>query len=193
MTSDVTSAYERRCRSLMRLAYPPRFREFRGAELLGTLMDLAEPGQSSPTLRDRLDVLRGGLVLRLREHPPLWRWLLYRMLGSRLPWRYRWWARDDIQGRFFLERRFIFNVLLWDLYSVLVRLPMPYWVLPGVITLTYLLSLTAKDRRRRLFLAKHEFHPDGTSYVPRPPGLHPDDEVYAPRPDHVRRMGWPGR
>ncbi|MEU8041913.1 hypothetical protein [Streptosporangium sp. NPDC049078] len=167
MTPEVTSTYERRCRLLMRLAYPARFREFRGAELLSTLMDLAEPGQSSPTLRDGLDVLRGGLTLRLREHPPVWHWLPYRAFGWRLPWKYRWWARDDIQGRFFLERHVVFAVLGWSLYLTLIQspIPLPYWPLLKVSGIAYLLLLPFRARLRRLLLARHEFHPDGASYV----------------------------
>ncbi|MER5317754.1 hypothetical protein [Streptosporangium roseum] len=193
MVSNATSAYERRCRLLLRLAYPPRFREFRGAELLGTLMDLAEPGQSGPSVRECLDVLRGGLMLRLREHPPLGHWLLYRLAPVRLPWQYRWWARDDIQGRFFLERRITLAVLLYGpLLLVISQSPPSYGHMGGAL-ITCLLLLTSRGSLRRAMLAKHEFHPDGTSYVPRPPEFRPDLEVHALPPDHVRRMQRPGR
>ncbi|WP_156055978.1 hypothetical protein [Streptosporangium roseum] len=193
MASNAASAYERRCRLLMRLAYPPRFREFRGAELLGTLMDLAEPGQSAPNMRDCLDILRGGLMLRLREHPPLRHWLLYRLAPVRLPWQYRWWARDDIQGRFFLERRITLCVLFYSpLILAISQSPPSYGHLGGVL-ITYLLLLTSRRSLRRQMLAKHEFHPDGTSYVPRPPEFRPDGEVYELQPGHVRRMQRPGR
>ncbi|MFF0860328.1 hypothetical protein ACFYUV_01135 [Nonomuraea sp. NPDC003560] len=179
MTPDITSAYERRCHLLMRLAYPPRFREFRGAELLSTLLDLAEPGQHHPTMRDCVDVLRGGFMLRLREHPPLWYWLPYQMFDFRLPWRYRWWARDDIQGRFFLERRLIFGALIYGLYFALAQSTLPYWI-PGLMFgVAYLLSLLTKASMRRKRLAKYEFHPDGTSYVyvPRSPVVRPANEA----------------
>ncbi|MEV4380765.1 hypothetical protein [Streptosporangium sp. NPDC049644] len=173
-TSDAASAYERRCRLLMRLAYPPRFREFRGTELLGTLLDLAEPGQSSPTLRDGLDVLRGGLMLRLREHPPVGHWFLYRLMGSQVPWKYRWWARDDIQGRFFFERHVFFVVLFWGPYSMFLRSFMSNMIFTSFsaslvfLGATYLLLRPFKALLRRSWLARHEFHPDGTSYVPIP-------------------------
>jgi hypothetical protein len=89
--------YERRCRLLLR-AYPRRYRETRGAEVLGTLLDLAEPGQRSPSPRDSFDVVRGGVLTRLREHPPFKQWLLYRVFGKRLPAEWRAWTRDDIFG-----------------------------------------------------------------------------------------------
>jgi hypothetical protein len=193
MTSDAATAYERRCRLLMRLAYPPRFREFRGTELLSTLMDLAEPDQSSPTLRDGLDVLRGGLILRLRERPPVRHWLLYRVLGWRLPWNYRWWARDDIQGRFFLERHLLSLLLSWSLYLALVRSSTPFLIYLVVFGVAYLLLLPVKARLRRLTLAKHGFHPDGTSYVPIPPEARPNERAYAPKPDEAHRMKQPGQ
>ncbi|MBG0830037.1 hypothetical protein HS041_19910 [Planomonospora sp. ID67723] len=41
--ADPGEAYERHCRRLLRLAYPPRFIQTRGEEVLGTLLDLAEP------------------------------------------------------------------------------------------------------------------------------------------------------
>ncbi|MDP9864123.1 MULTISPECIES: hypothetical protein [Streptosporangium] len=192
MTPDATADYERRCRLLIRLAYPPRFREFRGAELMGTLMDLAGPDQSSPTLRECLDVIRGGLMLRLREHPPLWHWLLYRLTPVRLPWKYRWWARDDIQGRFFLERRLALALLLdLPILLVITQSPPSYAHMVGAL-FVYLIVLPSKGSMRRTMLAKHEFHPDGTSYFPRPPEFHPESEAYELRPDHLRRTRRPG-
>ncbi|MFI6787862.1 hypothetical protein ACIBG4_11080 [Nonomuraea sp. NPDC050383] len=179
MTPDITSAYERRCQLLMRLAYPPRFRESRGAELLGTLLDLAEPGQSRPTMRDCVDVLRSGFMLRLREHPPVWYWLPYQTFAFRLPWRYRWWARDDIQGRFFLERRLVFAALIYGLYFALVQSTLPYWVPALMFGVAYLLLLPAKADTRRKWLARYEFHSDGTSYVyvARSPEVRPGNET----------------
>lgn len=168
MTHDIASAYERRCRLLMRLAYPPRFREFRGAELLSTLLDLAEPGQRGPTMRESFDMLRVGLMLRLREHPPPWRWLLYRVFGARLPWRYRWWARDDIRGRFFVERYLGAIMLFWSIYLVWVTSGLPSWAVLVMMGLTYLSARLSQAGLRRKWLAKHEFHPDGTSYHVRP-------------------------
>ncbi|MEU8380861.1 DUF5313 family protein [Streptosporangium sp. NPDC048865] len=190
-TSD--AVYERRCRLLMRVAYPPRFREFRGPELLGTLMDLAEPGQSSPTLRDGLDVLRGGLMLRLREHPPVWHWLPYRAFGRRLPWKYRWWARDDIQGRFFLERHMSCAVLGWSLFLALIQSPASFWTLPMIFSIVYLIALPFKSHARRLWLVRHEFHPDGTSCIPIPSKVRPYSKEYEIKPPDSQEKGDAGR
>ncbi|MGS2640403.1 hypothetical protein [Streptosporangium sp. G12] len=82
-----TNAYERRCRRLIR-AYPPRYRKTRGEEIVATLLELAEPGRNAPSLRDTLDVVRGGLLQRLRERPPEWRLALYRLFRVRLPARH---------------------------------------------------------------------------------------------------------
>lgn len=97
-------SYERHCRLLAR-AYPLRYRQTRGEELIGTLLDLAKPEQARPTLHDSLDVVRGGVALRLRERPPLWHWALYRLFHKRLPYTYRWWARDDLLGSRYLARQ----------------------------------------------------------------------------------------
>ncbi|MGS2645024.1 hypothetical protein [Streptosporangium sp. G12] len=191
MTSDAATAYERRCRLLMRLAYPSRFREFRGPELLSTLMDLAEPGQSSPTLHDGLDVLRGGLMLRLRERPPIGHWLLYRWVGIEVPWKYRWWARDDIQGRFFYER-YVASTMLWTslclMLGQLVVSPVTHLFFIGQLgayVVVYLFLLPTKDRLKRKWLARHEFHPDGTSHVPIPPEVRPDGKACEPKPHDI--------
>ncbi|GGS66569.1 hypothetical protein GCM10010156_26790 [Planobispora rosea] len=164
-------AYERRCRRLLRLAYPPRFLQTRGEEVLGTLLDLAEPGRTRPGARTVLDVLRGGAALRLRERPPLWDWVLYRLFYRRLPFRHRWWARDDIIGRFFVERL----VLSWILLLLLSLLALSAFgvtvhnaqILFGWAASSYVLAWIDRRRIRRHLLAKHEFHPDGSSCVPR--------------------------
>ncbi|GIH75121.1 hypothetical protein Plo01_15500 [Planobispora longispora] len=103
--------YERRCRRLMR-AYPPRFREHRGEELLGTLLDIAVPGQLRPSLRDSLDIVRGGLRARLRGRPPVVQWLLYRLFGRLVSDRYRMWVRDDLRGRLYIVYALIPRVML---------------------------------------------------------------------------------
>ncbi len=87
------------------LAYPQRFLAQRGDELLGLLLDLAEPGADRLPLRLVIDILSGGLRFRFRDRPPLVRWLLYRFVDVRLPGRWRAWARDDILGRHYPLRR----------------------------------------------------------------------------------------
>ncbi|GAA2904448.1 hypothetical protein GCM10010517_70530 [Streptosporangium fragile] len=110
-------AYERRCRLLMR-AYPPRFREYRGQEVLGTLLDLAAPGQTRPTFRDSLDIVRGGLLTRLRDRPPAGQWIGYRLFGRLVPDRYRMWVRDDLNSTlYFFHTPFLRFMLIIPLLT----------------------------------------------------------------------------
>jgi len=59
-------------------AYPCRWREARGEELLGLVVDLAGPDARGLGARAAFDLVRGGWATRWREHPPLHTWLLYR-------------------------------------------------------------------------------------------------------------------
>ncbi|MEH0928275.1 hypothetical protein [Micromonospora sp. CPCC 205558] len=56
---------ERRYLRLLR-AYPTDYRRARGAEIVGTYLDLAVPDQRWPTPADAADLVRGGLRQRLR-------------------------------------------------------------------------------------------------------------------------------
>ncbi|MGC4758464.1 hypothetical protein [Micromonospora trifolii] len=56
---------ERRYLRLLR-AYPTEYRRTRGAEIVGTYLDLAAPAQRWPAPADAADLLRGGLRQRLR-------------------------------------------------------------------------------------------------------------------------------
>ncbi|MET8143928.1 DUF5313 family protein [Sphaerisporangium sp. NPDC005288] len=186
-------AYERAARRLM-LAYPQRFREYRGDELLATLQDLAEPGQSRPTLRDSLDTVRGGIALRFREHPRLVAWLRYRLLDQRLPYEYRWWARDDLlRGRRAWRATVrtalspvVVLVLLWMTDG-----PRPWGLLPAVLVgpvAVWVISWLEDERRRRKLMALHEFRADGTPMPPVSPGRTGGCSGY-PRPTRGRRAG----
>ncbi|MEU4679990.1 hypothetical protein [Micromonospora sp. NPDC023737] len=59
------SDLERRYLRLLR-AYPADYRRSRGAEIIGTYLDLAAQGQRWPSPADAADLLRGGLRQRLR-------------------------------------------------------------------------------------------------------------------------------
>ncbi|WP_326563524.1 hypothetical protein [Micromonospora peucetia] len=59
------SELERRYHRLLR-AYPADYRRARGAEIVGTYLDLAGPGRRWPSPADAADLLRGGLRQRLR-------------------------------------------------------------------------------------------------------------------------------
>ncbi|MER5459040.1 hypothetical protein ABT008_30175 [Micromonospora sp. NPDC002389] len=56
---------ERRYRHLLR-AYPADYRRERGEEIVGTYLDLADPGRRWPSVADAADLVRGGLRQRLR-------------------------------------------------------------------------------------------------------------------------------
>lgn len=187
----MTTPYERRCLTLLR-AYPPRYRAARGDELLGILLDVATPGRETPSIRESWDVIRRGLLTRWRARPPLGRWLLYRAFGTRLPYAYRWWARDDILGRWYAVRDALGYLLIAgpataaagsgsvvlahiaDGVSIGSNSPFlsGVWAAAGAALMSVILT---KSRRRRA-LKKHEFHPDGTPFEaapawgpPRPP------------------------
>jgi hypothetical protein len=180
----MTTQYERRCLTLLR-AYPPRYRATRGEELIGTLLDAATPGREVPSIRESWDVIRGGLMTRWRAHPPVWRWLLYRVSNARLPYAYRWWARDDILGRWFSVRsnlghllfscpisiglvvgeRAVFSVQ----HGIPYRSPLPHgngwWWIAIIFAAFVLVPIPGLAKRgRRLALKKHEFLPDGTPF-----------------------------
>lgn len=97
--------FERSARFWAR-AYPRRWREVHGDELLAVQQDVARAaaGAAGAPVPDRLStdevrsLLRAGWGLRRRERPPLWRWVLYRCFDVRLPARYWWWVADDIHG-----------------------------------------------------------------------------------------------
>ncbi|MEU7934965.1 hypothetical protein [Micromonospora echinofusca] len=59
------SELERRYHRLLR-AYPAEYRRARGAEIVGTYLDLAGPGRRWPSPADAADLVRGGLRQRLR-------------------------------------------------------------------------------------------------------------------------------
>lgn len=168
------NTYERNCRRLIR-AYPPRYRKARGEELVGTLLELAEPGRDRPTLRDSLDVVRGGLALRLRERPPEWRLALYRLFRVRLPAQYLGWVRDDLAGRFRVEREY-----LWAILAVLLPLllldeltglsdgvlgPRVYnglwfFYMGFFLAFGYLVARSWGETSRRRMLSKHGLRPE---------------------------------
>jgi hypothetical protein len=50
---------------LLLMAYPAEYRRARGAEMIGTLMESARPGQSWPSVADSVDLLGGALRRRL--------------------------------------------------------------------------------------------------------------------------------
>ncbi|PZR53503.1 hypothetical protein DNL40_08360 [Xylanimonas oleitrophica] len=105
-------AFARSARRWMH-AYPRRWRDVRGDELLGVLEDVAAEGAAAGggrfprrlPAREAAALVRAGWALRWRERPPWYLWLAYRALDRRLPERYLWWVVDDIRGPLYLWRR----------------------------------------------------------------------------------------
>jgi hypothetical protein len=57
------SPLERHCQLLLR-AYPAAYRQVRGEEIIGTLLDATPPGRSWPRPRDSMGLILGGLRAR---------------------------------------------------------------------------------------------------------------------------------
>jgi hypothetical protein len=68
MSDRLAQRYER-----LLEAYPESYRTGRGAEMLGTLLDAARPGQRWPSPREALALVRGGLWTRLVARSPSFR------------------------------------------------------------------------------------------------------------------------
>ncbi|GED11482.1 hypothetical protein [Cellulosimicrobium cellulans] len=155
MTALGADRYERSARFWLR-AYPPRWRRLHGDEALAVLLDLAPAPDDAGAphgigAREAWGLVRAGWALRRREHPPLGRWLLYRLFDARLPARYWWWVADDIHGALYPWRRGLAAALLvtgiqmivptvmallglvstWPEYAW--RLPFAWWYWPLVL------------------------------------------------------------
>jgi hypothetical protein len=114
---DADERIERRVQLWMR-AYPRRWRQERGEELSGLVVDLAGPDARRLGVNAALDLVRGGWATRWREHPPLHTWLLYRLFDRRIPAAYRSWALDDIDGFWYpIRRNGFFLVFFFALLS----------------------------------------------------------------------------
>lgn len=68
------SALEGRYRGLLR-AYPPDYRSAYGEEIIGTLMEVSEPGRERPAVREMAALITGGLTARVRT-----------ATGNAVPW-----------------------------------------------------------------------------------------------------------
>jgi hypothetical protein len=105
-------------------AYPRRWRQARGQELVDVVVDLAGSGAQRLDPRSAIDLVRGGWATRWREHPLPHTWLLYRMLDRRIPVAYRSWGLDDIDGFWYPMRRFL--GVTWPIYAM-VLITSPSW------------------------------------------------------------------
>lgn len=137
--------FERSARRWIR-AYPRRWRETRGEELLGVLQDLAGPDAGRLGARGAFDLVRGGWATRRCEHPPLGRWLTYRLFDRELP-EHRAWVRDDVEGALYglrtsLPAQIPFGIfLLWSEDG-----PRRWLWLGLVLTVVFLVPRWTRDR-----------------------------------------------
>jgi hypothetical protein len=95
-----TAALARRYRRLL-VAYPRAYRRARGAEIVDTMLDAAEEGHPTPTVRAAVDLVGGGLRARLgrprsRLVVPLSivTAILVGLLASAIGYRLAWQARS---------------------------------------------------------------------------------------------------
>lgn len=138
-------------------AYPLRWRIQFGDDLVGVLTDVSGPDVRRVPLSEATQIVRAGWALRLRERPPIWRWLGYRYLDLRLPEQYRYWVMDDLLGRLFGLRTVIIN------QTIMLPFFLGFWLLvpesfSGPIPLpllgVYLASLAIAIFPGRRFLAR---------------------------------------
>jgi hypothetical protein len=125
--------------------------------------------------------VRGVTITASR--PPWHRWLLYRLYEVRLPYRYRWWAREDALGRWYPLRVRLSNLARGVIFMVLARLVLltaaaaagdtppslpsrpADWAVLVVVLVVFLIPIPPLERwLRRRVLRKHEFLDDGTPY-----------------------------
>lgn len=102
-------------------AFPPRWRDEHAAEFLEVSRELSPTGSDRRAASLQLfDVVRGGLTVRLRDRPPLWRRLLYHWAWQPVPRQYWGWMRDGLSSRS-LGLRVQFRGLLgfWAVIAVL--------------------------------------------------------------------------
>jgi hypothetical protein len=104
-------------------AYPRRWREVRGQELLDLVVDLVGPDARRLGWPAAVDLLRGGWATRWREHPPVHTWLLYRTVDRRIPVTYRPWAIDDISGFWYPPRRYLASIWWLPLFLLVAAPP----------------------------------------------------------------------
>jgi hypothetical protein len=196
--------YERRCRELVRFAYPRRFRAQREAEVVGVLLDLREPGRDRVPVTVWFDVLVGGLRYRVENRPPFYPWLAYRLFDSRLPGRYRAWVRDDVEGWSYpLRRQF---AMMWIVIVALLAMSgltwigggqlgaiaaFPGWFLPTYVVLGLVGGFVTRRRLRRDARRRHGLDPDPEPAAQQAKGWRPNwttGTEIAPGP---REQVWP--
>ena len=194
---------ERRVQLWMR-AYPRRWREERGEELLGLVVDLAGPAARHLGADAAFDLLRGGLATRWREHPPLHTWLLYRLFDRRIPEAYRSWALNDIDGFWYPIRRNGFSLAIIYAFSYALQVGDPMssvppawhylvWGLVMAVSWLILWPEVGRDRARLKHVSPHSGEPRAEGALV--PWDVPRERVAAPSMLHwaIPLLGTPGQ
>jgi hypothetical protein len=86
-------------------AFPRRWRERHGDELLHVAGELASAPNRDANWSEFVDIVRGGLAVRIEDRPPLRVRVAYRWAEKPVPVRWHAWMRDDLRGRFLGYRR----------------------------------------------------------------------------------------
>jgi hypothetical protein len=124
-------------------AYPRRWRQARGQELVDVVVDLAGPGAQRLDPRSAFDLVRGGWATRWREHPLPHTWLLYRTFDRRIPVAYRSWALDDIDGFWYPMRRFLGFAWYLPLMVFITRPPGGFGAIPVPVFVMFALMVVS--------------------------------------------------
>ena len=109
-------------RTLALRAFPPRWRERHGDELLYVSGEMATSDHHA-TWGELFDIVRGGITVRFEDRPPLRIRAAYRWFEKPVPPKWHAWMRDDLRSWSFGYRRGLqgmFPVWLFFLFTVLV-------------------------------------------------------------------------
>lgn len=132
-----------------------------------------------PSQSEGWDTIHGEKIAGARTRPPMRHWLLYRFFGTRVPYEYRRWVRDDALGRGFSLRQQLGPVLLVALIAVVLLVvdsrprgvsllldDQPLILMPAIAAMFF---FAASGQLKKRILETHEFFPDGTPYEAGPP------------------------
>ncbi|MEE9417447.1 MAG: YtxH domain-containing protein [Acidimicrobiales bacterium] len=139
-------------------AFPPRWREAHGAELLDVSRALAADSSNRPPTSELMDIVRGGLAVRLRDRPSFGLRMRYRWLDQPVPTIWHDWMHDDLSSRLVglraLLRPLPIQLVSWALISRSSWGWPPVFALIAIFATTALLFAPYKARRLRRQISK---------------------------------------
>lgn len=184
-TDDDTATHPDRLLDVAVRAFPPRWRREYGDELLELSADLRSE-RAGQRLAEAAGLVRGGWAVRLRNRPPLRRWLAYRLLERPLPVRWHGWMRDDLEGRLLNLRLMAVRAfpvaLIWAvLFGLSIgqgggvdrSLVGPFAAIVAAAVIIDLSGWPAR-RLRRVMWTKSGYTADGSHYLVPPPPVADD-------------------